>query len=674
MILAPLLLSIAISLPPEAKADTGALASLSWAVDSEPAPAQPTSEAPPTEASPPTSASAQQVPANKVEPETEAETGTQQQAQPEVEEESASNQAAEPKKRKRKYRLLKEREQEQGPSVSLVISGVQGALYKNIELYLSPLPTTRAERNAFAFTLQERVEEALSALGYYNADIDIDVDRSVDRWPINITVKAGDPVTYRHVMIWLEGDASGDPMMNQLVNNASIKPGQVLHHGRYQSLKNSLLSEGLIRGYFDAKFAVAKLEVDRDNNLADLLLVYDSGTRYQLGEVSFSEFDLEPQLLDAMVPFEPGDPYSSAAVARLNSNLLSAGYFRDVRVLPQTDQSQDYRVPVDIQLTPASRHTVDLGVGYTTDTGPRATTTWRTPKINRAGHSQELSIELSKNPQMNFNYRIPLDHPMDDQLIFSALIERDKFGNLESDQYGLRVARQTRMDDGWLRNYYLRGLQEQWQFDGDNLESQLLLPGISWSKTKRWGSPLDPRRGFRQIYTVEHADTSLGSDVRLTQIKGQFKWVDTPWDQHRFVLRFDGGLTKVDNADLEQVPPSMRFFAGGDTSIRGFSYQSQGPTKTIIDNNGTPQQAVVGGRYLLVGSLEYQYYVNDSWRLATFVDGGNAFNTNDFEPVYSVGVGLHWLSPVGPIKADFGYGISEDKPPFRLHLTIGADL
>ncbi|SDK27936.1 autotransporter secretion outer membrane protein TamA [Ferrimonas sediminum] len=661
MILSPLLLSVALSLAPEA--DTGVLASLWWGSDAEPATEK---EAAPKD---PLNAPAKTEAADTPSPGSENPDPTS-----EAEVKPVSDQDAELGKRKRKFRLLKEREQQQGPNVSLAISGVHGALHKNIELYLSPLPTTRAERNAFTFTLQERVEEALSALGYYNSGIEIDVDRRDDLWPIRIAVKAGEPVTYRHVMIWLEGDASGDPIMNQLVNNATVKPGQVLHHGRYQSLKNSLLSEGLIRGYFDAKFAVAKLEVDRDTNLADLLLVYDSGTRYQLGEVSFSEFDLEPQLLDAMVPFEAGDPYSSAAIARLNSNLLSAGYFRDVRVLPQTDQSQDYRVPVDIQLTPASRHTVDLGVGYTTDTGPRATTTWRTPKINRAGHSQELSVELSKNPQMNFNYRIPLGHPMDDQLIVSALIERDRFGNLESDQYGMRVARQTRMDDGWLRNYYLRGLQEQWEFDGDNLESELLLPGISWSKTKRWGSPLDPRRGFRQIYTVEHANTSLGSDVQLTQVKGQFKWVDSPWEQHRFVLRFDGGLTKVDNDDLELVPPSMRFFAGGDTSIRGFSYQSQGPTKTIIDANGTPQQVVVGGRYLLVGSLEYQYYVNDSWRLATFVDGGNAFNTNDFEAVYSVGVGLHWISPVGPIKADFGYGISEDKPPFRLHLTIGADL
>ncbi|BDY05639.1 autotransporter assembly complex family protein [Ferrimonas sp. YFM] len=576
--------------------------------------------------------------------------------------------------RKRKFRLLKEREKSDEPLVNLSVRGAPDPIKRNIELYLTPLPLSSAERNAFVFTLEERAQEALAALGYYNGQIKVTIDREQAIWPVTLTVDPGEPVRYRYVMLWLEGDAKADPAMTALVENARLRPGQILHHGRYQQLKNRILSEGLMRGYFDGKFSVSKLEVNRNTNVADLYLVYDSGTRYRLGEVNFSPFELEPELLDAMVPFETGAPYAATTLARFNSNLLSAGYFGDVRVLPQTDKAVDYQVPLEVQLTPAARHTVDLGLGFTTDTGARATATWRTPRINEAGHSQELTFELSQNPQMNFNYRIPLDHPLNDVMVINALVERDQYGNIDSDQYSLRVGRQTRLDDGWLRNYYLRWLEERWGTGGRDFESSLILPGISWSKTKRWGSPLDPRRGFRQIYSLEVSSDSAGSDVTLAQIKGQFKWVDTPWDNHRFVLRLDGGLTKVDNADLPLVPPSMRFFAGGDTSIRGFSYQSLGPKVEIIDDEGNTREAVVGGRYLAVASLEYQYYLNDSWRLATFVDGGNAFNTNDFTPVYSVGLGVHWISPVGPIKLDVGYGISEDDPPWRIHITIGADL
>ncbi|TKB46794.1 outer membrane protein assembly factor [Ferrimonas sediminicola] len=576
--------------------------------------------------------------------------------------------------RKRKFRLLKERKQSEEPLVKLIIAGAPEPLQRNIELYLTPLPLSGAERNAFVFTLEERARNALAALGYYNSQLQIDVDRSQTIWPIRIQVTPGEPVRYRFVMLWLEGDAKQDPAMAALVEEAEIRPGQVLHHGHYQRLKNRILSEGLMRGYFDGKFAVSKVEVNRDTNVADLTLIYDSGTRYRLGRVTFSPFELDPELLDAMIPFESGAPYAASTLARFNSNLLSAGYFGDVRVLPYTDRAVDYQVPLEVQLSPAARHTVDLGLGFTTDTGARATATWRTPKINEAGHSQELTLELSKNPQMNFHYRIPLDHPLNDLLVINALVERDQYGNIDSEQYGLRVGRQTRLGDDWLRNYYLRWLQERWGTGGEDFQSKLILPGLSWSKTKRWGSPLDPRRGFRQIYSIEVASDSAGSDVTQAQFRGQFKWVDTPWDNHRVVLRFDGGLTKVDNADLERVPPSMRFFAGGDTSIRGFSYQSLGPTVEVIDDEGNSRDAVVGGRYLAVASFEYQYYLNDSWRLATFIDGGNAFSTDQFTAVYSVGVGLHWISPVGPIKLDVGYGISEDNPPWRIHITIGADL
>lgn len=571
-------------------------------------------------------------------------------------------------------RLLKKREKAPEPLVQLAISGASDRITANIEAYLTPLPTTAAERRAFIFTLEKQAQQALEALGYYNAELSLVVDQDSEIWPINLEVKPGPQVHYRFVMIWVEGEASGDPELGKVLENSAIAPGKPLHHGQYQTLKNSILSEALVRGYFDGKFVQSSLEVDRDQNLADVTLVFDSGERYLLGEVRFNEFDLEPELLEALIPFEPGQAYTSDAIASFNSSLLESGYFGDLRVLPLVDKAEQQRIPIDVQLSAASRHTVDLGVGYTTDNGPRATTTWRTPKINRAGHSQQLTLELSKNPQLNWVYRIPLEHPTQDQLLFNAVIDQDQYGDIDNEQYGLRVARQTHLGGGWVREYYLRWIQEQWKAVGQDFDAQLLLPGISWSKTKRWGSPLDPRRGFRQSYSIEHADTIWGADTRITQARSQLKWIDTPFAGHRFVLRADLGASQVDNAELLDLPPSMRFFAGGDISIRGFGYQSLGPKEETINDQGETVSLVVGGRYLMVGSAEYQYYLSDSWRVATFIDAGNAFNTQDFSPVYSVGIGLHWISPVGPIKADFGYGISEDDPPFRLHLTIGSGL
>ncbi len=82
---------------------------------------------------------------------------------------------------------------------------------------------------------------------------------------------------------------------------------------------------------------------------------------------------------------------------------------------------------------------------------------------------------------------------------------------------------------------------------------------------------------------------------------------------------------------------------------------------------------VVGGTHLLTGSLEYDFPIKNNWRSAFFVDGGNAFSDSEFDWKQSVGVGLRWLSPIGPIRLDLAHAMS-DEGGFRFHITMGPDL
>ncbi|HAI23845.1 MAG TPA: outer membrane protein assembly factor, partial [Alcanivorax sp.] len=119
-------------------------------------------------------------------------------------------------------------------------------------------------------------------------------------------------------------------------------------------------------------------------------------------------------------------------------------------------------------------------------------------------------------------------------------------------------------------------------------------------------------------------------------------------------------------SDVTELPASIRFFAGGDASVRGFAYESLGP----LDNDGE----VIGGRHLLVGSLEYDHPISEQWSLAVFTDAGNAFNNfDDYEIRHSAGFGVRWRSPLGPIRVDFARGIEEGRE-WRLHLSMGPDL
>ena len=118
------------------------------------------------------------------------------------------------------------------------------------------------------------------------------------------------------------------------------------------------------------------------------------------------------------------------------------------------------------------------------------------------------------------------------------------------------------------------------------------------------------------------------------------------------------------NGNFLDVPVSFRFFTGGDNSVRGYAYQSLGPTNA--------QGEVVGGKHLLVGSIELEGAIGQNWGAAVFYDAGNAFD--DFDSLnlaQSAGVGVRYYTPVGPIRLDIARQLGVSDPSYRFHFTIG---
>jgi translocation and assembly module TamA len=102
--------------------------------------------------------------------------------------------------------------------------------------------------------------------------------------------------------------------------------------------------------------------------------------------------------------------------------------------------------------------------------------------------------------------------------------------------------------------------------------------------------------------------------------------------------------------------------------VRGYDYKALGPTD--IDGN------VIGGANKLVGSLEFDVQVFGNWSAAVFVDSGNAFNSfSDMSLKTSVGGGIRWYSPLGPVRLDVGVPLENDAPDsWRIHVSLGPDL
>ncbi|MDZ7784749.1 MAG: BamA/TamA family outer membrane protein [Halioglobus sp.] len=276
------------------------------------------------------------------------------------------------------------------------------------------------------------------------------------------------------------------------------------------------------------------------------------------------------------------------------------------------------------------------------------------------------------NPSGRSTTRFPSPIPWTTCCSCGPRLEEYEFGDLDSEQREVGGRRERRRDD-WLTGLSLRALEESWeQLDTDNREEYLLFGG-SLSRRYQRGPLVDPSRGLSQLYTLEVASRELGSAVELVRATALLRYVVSPLPRHRLVSRAELGIAEVLGGERSDLAPSLNFFAGGNQSIRGFGYQSIGKEIEVQRSGGRTQSVVVGGDRLAVMSLEYQYYVTDTWRGALFADGGDAFNEGNFDWNYGVGVGVHYVSPVGAIRLEVARDISEDDPAWRLHLNIGAE-
>lgn len=557
------------------------------------------------------------------------------------------------------------------------------AIEKNIRSHLGALPENDLARSAFIYSAKNNAKSALQALGYYQAVIVVKVNKNPWQLILNITLNT--PTVIDNIAIEVEGDALSDKAFQSLLNNHNLKQGKVLNHGIYEEVKADLTSLALQRGYFDGQLTENSIKIKEQYQYADITLRFKSGPRYQFGDVTFNDFALKPELLTSLIPFKHNEYYSTTAFHQLQQQLQSTQYFSSIIAVPGekiADKiNHEYKVPIDVALTPTKSHQFDLGFGFATDTKFRLSGGWRTPLINKYGHFQETKIEYSQiNPTGKFIYNLPLSHPRKDLLQFKMLIENQDYADFKTKFFSTQLGRLVSKNK-WQRQIYTRYHKEAWEYDLDDSSPNInidesdtaryIIPGITWSKTNRSGSPLDPSAGFRQTYNIEGAHLKAGSDNTFFKIHGRWNYITTLAPKHRLVTRAELGAIYVDR-DAE-LAPSLRFYAGGDQSIRGFAYQSIGST---IPSSSDPEHAVsivIGSTRLMVASIEYQYYITEKWRIALFSDGGSAANKGEFNPVYSLGSGLHYISPVGAIKLDYAYGIDGDNINGRLHINLGAE-
>ncbi|MFT3930233.1 MAG: autotransporter assembly complex family protein [Spongiibacteraceae bacterium] len=540
------------------------------------------------------------------------------------------------------------------------IDGASGEVAENIRNHIGTISDIERDRERLLRKkLNDSIRNATQSLGYYESTYSYQLDGNT----LRINVNLGQPVVWRDARIQLIGESAALKTARKMIENSPFKTGEIINHATYETFKRELLETCQHQGFLDAHYAESRLIINSEEHYATVILTVDGSERYRFANIDFTGSMLDADLIQRLSPIEAGAFYDKTTLTKLQRNLQDSRYFREIDV--QSDKREDHTVALKIKLTDAPSHQFSVGVGYGTDTGPRAKFRWERPYVNARGHKLTTDFSVSQPQQeLNFEYHIPLQKPLDESLNLTTSWTHKVLQDTDSTVGSVGFFFSDRYAQTWVGNYGATYYDESYKQGSEpRNHTGYIAPDINFTQIVLPLS-IDPKSGRKFWVDALGSTPALGAETSFLRINGGYKQIFNPFGEQLFIGRVEGGV--IATSDISLIPSSQRFFTGGDQTVRGYDFESL----STEDSNGE----LIGGRYLNVASAEYSFKVAERWRTAVFTDTGRAFNDKD-EPWHkSVGAGVRWLSPVGQIRVDIAFPINDDTKGWRLHIFIGPPL
>ena len=557
-------------------------------------------------------------------------------------------------------------------------TAVREILEKHLELqrYRAVTDLDEAELERLIVLAERNVRNLVGTLGYFSPDIRITREGRVNERPvIVVTVEPGQATVIGQVALSFTGDIADSPDSDAVAQRRNIErdwrlpTGQPFTQDGWNSAKTQALRQLVARRYPAGRLAGSLADVDAPNHTASLRADLDSGPLYRLGPMQVSGVErYDPLLVPRLARLNQGEVYDLNRLVEAQLRLASSGYFDSAYVFinPENDP---LAVPVQVQVREAKLQKIILGVGVTTDTGPRASVEhthlrvpgigWRaTTKLQLEKKSPFAQTEWTSIPdEANWRWGVlgRVERINDEELITQA--QRLRFGR---SQIGDRIDRNIYLqyDRASVKGAGLAGNSASAAGDGSALTANYVWTG-------RYFDTLPfPSRGYA-LGVELGAGTTLGQDRQpFTRTVGRWLGIK-PLESGRIAMRAEAGAVLA--KDTANIPATQLFRTGGDNTVRGYGYRDIG----IALANG-----VIGpGRYLAVGSVEWQRPItlrgrSSEFEHTVFIDAGAvADKPQDLRPSFGVGTGVRWKSPIGPLQIDLAYGLKVRQA--RLHISVG---
>lgn len=558
------------------------------------------------------------------------------------------------------------------PMVIVTVKGVDEPVAENVRAHVGisssrcTVPVELLKRRTKK-TLNE-ANVALQAFGYYEAEVSISFSSTSECPAAEIKIVPGRRMQVKKVDLIIEGEAASDPEFNRLLRDLPIQEGKYLNHADYSRTKSRIESAAAELGYLDGRFVNSTLKIYMESYSAEALFQFNSGDRYKLGEINIHQDpqvlreDLVRRLMEAPV----GENYHADEIVEIQDRLSTSGYFKQVEARPRLSATKDKTVPIDVTAIPSERHKFSASFGFATDEGFRSRLGYTNRWWNDRGHRLGGDIHLSQTEQgISANYQIPREHPSDEWLRFTSGFRQRDVDTFQTLEARISANESKRRPWGIMENRFVSISREDFDIGDEHGIGTFLIPGIRWER-RVVDDELYPEKGLDLSLEFRGATDALLADTSFIRTSFHAHYLRALGFGFRSFLRGDLGAIWVDQ--FRSLPPSERFFAGGDNSIRGYDFQKLGP----VNNTGN----VIGGSYLGIISFELEKYLTEKWGVAGFVDTGNAFGGPGTSTGLKtgVGIGLRWRSPVGPVRLDLAHPLDDNDTLFRIHLRIGPDL
>lgn len=540
--------------------------------------------------------------------------------------------------------------------------GVEGEVLANIversKNYQQEAPPLANQEDVQTLNEQTLIEikDALAAYGFFKATIQTKITQRGHSYRLDYFINPGPLLRITKLDLRVSGEGLKDDDFQELLANFPLHEGDVVRSKYYQDAKSLLLDLAAQRGYFAAKMIKSNILIDLHKYQATVIIYFDTGPRYYFGPVNFLPSPYANCFLNRFIPFCYGKPYLNKRVVRLQEYLGNSNFFQQVTVTPKPECAQDLHVPIEVGLIPRKPMQYSFGLGFGTDTGPRALLGVQFRRLNPYGHTMDMVLQASQRlNRAQVNYIIPGCHPYTDSYRLSAAAEQENLPSTGKSHNEKIEASHIRKLGGWIQTLSLSLRNEHSEpTDAPVVNSTMLMPNLNWLRTKS-DDPLSPNHGYQININLRGASRATISNTNFLQGLIQTKFLTSLTPNTRLITKAQLGYTAI--SDIDELPLSLRFYTGGSQTVRGYKYLGIGP-----------------GRTLVLGSIELQQRIKGNWYGAIFFDAGSVSNSLAGNLQKSIGVGVVWRSPIGAIEMTLAQALDLPGQPRMLQFSMGPEL